>query len=91
ELHRSCGQEAARAGAALIVGVQGEAKSVLDGAREAGAGDEQLKFAADSVEAAEFLSRTVRRGDVVLIKGSRGVKLEQVLSALRQTFSSVEA
>src|SRR5688572_12370464 len=91
ELHRSCGREAAHAGAALIVGVQGEARSVLEGAREEGIEDERLKFAKDSTEAGELLSRFVRRGDVVLIKGSRGVKLEQVLSALRQTFSSVEA
>jgi len=91
ELHRACGREAARTGAALIVGVQGEARSVLEGAREAGATDEQLKFASDSVEAGELLARNVRSGDVVLIKGSRGVKLEQVLIALRQTFSSVEA
>jgi UDP-N-acetylmuramoyl-tripeptide--D-alanyl-D-alanine ligase len=91
ELHRSCGREAAHAGAALIVGVQGEARSVLEGAREEGIEDERLKFAKDSTEAGELLSRFVRSGDVVLIKGSRGVKLEQVLSALRQTFSSVEA
>jgi len=91
ELHRSCGREAAHAGAALIVGVQGEARSVLEGARDEGIEDERLKFAKDSTEAGELLSRFVRSGDVVLIKGSRGVKLEQVLSALRQTFSSVEA
>jgi UDP-N-acetylmuramoyl-tripeptide--D-alanyl-D-alanine ligase len=91
ELHRSCGREAAQSGAALIVGVQGEARSVLDGAREAGVEDERLKFASDSAEAGELVSRFVRSGDVVLIKGSRGVKLELVLSALRQTYSSVEA
>ena len=91
ELHRDCGREAARAGAALIVGVQGEARSVLEGAREAGVEGERLKFASNSAEAGELLARTVRSGDVVLIKGSRGVKLEQVLASLRQTFSSVEA
>jgi UDP-N-acetylmuramoyl-tripeptide--D-alanyl-D-alanine ligase len=91
ELHRSCGREAAQSGAALIVGVQGEARSVLEGAREAGVEDERLKFTPDSTEAGELVSRFVRSGDVVLIKGSRGVKLEQVLSALRQTHSSVEA
>jgi UDP-N-acetylmuramoyl-tripeptide--D-alanyl-D-alanine ligase len=91
ELHRACGREAALSGAALIVGVQGEARSVLEGAKEAGVEDERLKFASDSREAGELLAGTVRRGDVVLIKGSRAVKLEQVLSALRQTFSSVEA
>jgi UDP-N-acetylmuramoyl-tripeptide--D-alanyl-D-alanine ligase len=91
ELHRACGREAALSGAALIVGVQGEARSVLEGAKEAGIEDERLEFASDSQAAGELLARTVRSGDVVLIKGSRGVKLEQVLSALRQTFSSVEA
>jgi UDP-N-acetylmuramoyl-tripeptide--D-alanyl-D-alanine ligase len=91
ELHRACGREAAGNGVALIVGVQGEARSVLEGAREAGVENERLKFASDSAEAGELLARTVRSGDVVLIKGSRGVKLEQVLNALRQTFSSVEA
>ncbi|HET9216595.1 MAG TPA: UDP-N-acetylmuramoyl-tripeptide--D-alanyl-D-alanine ligase [Terriglobia bacterium] len=91
ELHRSCGVEAARAGTALIVGVQGEARSVLEGAREAGVEDERLKFAANAAEAGVLLARFLQSGDVVLIKGSRGVKLEQVLSALRQSFSSVEA
>ena len=38
----------------------------------------------------ELLARTVKRGDVVLIKGSRGVKLEQALNTLRATFSSME-
>ena len=76
---------------ALIIGVQGEARSVLDGAREAGVNEARLRFAANSMEAGEILSREVRPGDVVLVKGSRGVKLENVLGALRSTFSSVEA
>src|SRR6185436_10414089 len=90
ELHRACGKEAAKIGAALIVGVQGEARSLLDGAREAGVEDDRLRFAADAVQAGELLARTVRSGDVVLIKGSRGVKLEQALNTLRAAFSSME-
>jgi len=50
-----------------------------------------LKFADDSAEAGKMLSNVVRKGDVVLVKGSRGVKLEQVLNALRSSFSSREA
>jgi UDP-N-acetylmuramoyl-tripeptide--D-alanyl-D-alanine ligase len=91
DLHRSCGREAAMAGAALIIGVQGEARSVLDGAREAGAAEAHLRFAADSAEAGEILAREVRKGDVVLIKGSRGVKLEQAMDTLRKTLSGGEA
>jgi UDP-N-acetylmuramoyl-tripeptide--D-alanyl-D-alanine ligase len=90
ELHKGCGMEAARSGAALIVGVQGMAKEILEGAREAGIGRDRLKFVADATQAGDFLARTVKKGDVVLIKGSRGVKLDQAINTLRATFASLE-
>jgi UDP-N-acetylmuramoyl-tripeptide--D-alanyl-D-alanine ligase len=91
ELHRECGKEAAAAGVAVVLAVQGEARSILDGARDAGLAEESLKFAQDSVEAGTMLADIVRDGDVVLIKGSRGVKLENVLAALHSRFPSREA
>jgi UDP-N-acetylmuramoyl-tripeptide--D-alanyl-D-alanine ligase len=90
ELHRACGKEAAKIAPAMIIGVQGEARAVLDGAREAGIEEDRLRFATDAVQAGELLARTVKSGDVVLIKGSRGVKLEQALNTLRAAFSSME-
>jgi UDP-N-acetylmuramoyl-tripeptide--D-alanyl-D-alanine ligase len=89
-LHRECGKEAVEAGVALVVGVRGLAREILEGARQAGAADDQLRFAADAAEAGEILVRTVRKGDVVLIKGSRGVKLEQAVGALRAAFAAAE-
>jgi UDP-N-acetylmuramoyl-tripeptide--D-alanyl-D-alanine ligase len=90
ELHRACGREAAKSGAALIVGVQGQARAILDGAREAGVDSARLRFVRDAMEAGDLLSRTVKKGDVILLKGSRGVKLEQALNTLRASFSSME-
>src|SRR6185503_13551166 len=90
ELHRACGKEAAKIGATMIVGVQGETRSLLEGAKEGGLQEDSLKFVADAVQAGELLARTVKSGDVVLIKGSRGVKLEQALNTLRAAFSSME-
>jgi len=90
ELHRACGREAAKAGIAIIVGVRGEARSILDGAREAGAAEESLHFFSDSQEAGEFLTRTVTKGDVVLLKASRAVKLEQAMAALNAAFTKQE-
>ena len=43
-----------------------------------------MKFAADAVHAGEILAQTVKSGDVILIKGSRGVKLEQAMDTLRE-------
>jgi len=90
ELHRECGREAARAGLALVVAVQGSAKNILDGAREAGMDLSRLKFVRDAVQAGDVLARTVKKGDLVLVKGSRGVKLEQAINTLRAAFSSLE-
>jgi UDP-N-acetylmuramoyl-tripeptide--D-alanyl-D-alanine ligase len=90
ELHRNCGREAARAGFELIVGVQGDAKEILEGALEAGMDRTRLKFSRDALQAGDVLARTLQKGDVVLIKGSRGVKLEQALNTLRAAFSSME-
>src|SRR5262249_780562 len=80
ELHRACGREAAKSGASLVVGVQGSARDFIDGAREAGMDGAHLRFSRDSMDAGDWLARTVKKGDVVLLKGSRGVKLEQALN-----------
>jgi UDP-N-acetylmuramoyl-tripeptide--D-alanyl-D-alanine ligase len=87
-LHRQCGREAALSGAGLIAGVQGMGREFLEGAREAGAEPGRLVFVPDAAEAGALLARSVRPGDVILIKGSRGVRLEQALAALRGAFES---
>jgi UDP-N-acetylmuramoyl-tripeptide--D-alanyl-D-alanine ligase len=90
ELHRNCGREAARAGLELILAVQGQAKEILEGALESGMDRSRLKFVRDALQAGDLLARTLKKGDVVVIKGSRGVKLEQALNTLRAAFSSME-
>jgi UDP-N-acetylmuramoyl-tripeptide--D-alanyl-D-alanine ligase len=90
DLHRGCGREAAKAGVGLLVAVQGQAKEILEGAVEAGMDRSRLKFAVDAVEAGDVLARTLQKGDVVLFKGSRGVKLEQAINTLRAQFGSME-
>jgi UDP-N-acetylmuramoyl-tripeptide--D-alanyl-D-alanine ligase len=90
ELHRNCGREAARAGLELILAVQGQSKEILEGALESGMDRSRLKFVRDALQAGDLLARTLKQGDVVVIKGSRGVKLEQALNTLRAAFSSME-
>ena len=74
----------------MIVAVQGQATEILEGALEAGLARSRLKFMRDALQTGDLLARTVKKGDVVLIKGSRGVKLEQALNTLRAAFSSME-
>ena len=90
ELHRNCGREAARAGLDLIVGVQGLALQILEGAVEAGMDRSRLKFVATALEAGDLLAGTVKKDDVLLVKGSRGVRLDQSINTLKANFSTME-
>ena len=80
-LHAECGRAAALAGIDVILGVRGWAKHLVEAARAAGGAAEFF----ESPEAAGAWLRThLREGDLVLLKGSRGVRLERALDALRE-------
>ncbi len=76
EMHRAAGRHIAEKKIDVLVGVRGLAQGMVDGARHAGAAAE---FVATPEEAGEWLSRETCDGDVVLLKASRGVKLEKAL------------
>ena len=76
ELHRECGRYMAGCKVDFLLGVRGLAKAMVEAAREGGVAAE---FVATPEEAGEWLAREAREGDVVLLKGSRGVKLEKAL------------
>jgi UDP-N-acetylmuramoyl-tripeptide--D-alanyl-D-alanine ligase len=78
EMHRVAGQHIAEKKIDLLIGVRGLAQKMVEGAREAGA---QAEFVASPEEAGEWLARETRDNDVVLLKASRGVKLEKALEA----------
>jgi UDP-N-acetylmuramoyl-tripeptide--D-alanyl-D-alanine ligase len=80
-LHKDCGRAAAEAGVDVVAGVSGDARFLAEGARETGA--DTLYFETPE-EAAVWLRNNVRAGDVVLLKASRGVRLERALEAWRR-------
>jgi UDP-N-acetylmuramoyl-tripeptide--D-alanyl-D-alanine ligase len=77
DFHVEIGEHAARAGVELLVTVGPRAAAMSD--RFAGT----VRSVADAPEAAELVPTLLRTGDVVLVKGSRGVGLELVCRALR--------
>jgi UDP-N-acetylmuramoyl-tripeptide--D-alanyl-D-alanine ligase len=92
DLHREAGRGAAASGKlAWIIGVQGDAESLVRGAVEAGHPAEQAKFFETSAEAAAFLAALVAPGDVLLVKGSRGVKMERIVETLDARFTRAQA
>lgn len=83
-MHRQAGRDIAHAGIELLWGVRGLAREMLEGAREAGIGE--TRFFENSEEAAAALVCEVREGDLVLVKGSRGVRTDKVVSMLCDRF-----
>jgi UDP-N-acetylmuramoyl-tripeptide--D-alanyl-D-alanine ligase len=83
ELHREAGRFAAKTGKIdWVIGVAGDAAQIVEGALEAGLPRAQTKFFPTPEEAAEFLGTLVVAGDLLLVKGSRGVKMERIVEAL---------
>ncbi len=92
ELHREAGRAAAATGKlSWIIGVRGDAENFVRGAIEAGHPAAQAKFCASSAEAGAFLEKLMERGDVLLVKGSRGVKMERIVEALDSRFARPSA
>ena len=85
-LHREAGRYAASRKLDCIVGVQGHAVEIVNGAIQAGLPASQAHFFSDSTAAAAFLADVIRPGDLLLVKGSRGVKMERIVDALRAKY-----
>jgi UDP-N-acetylmuramoyl-tripeptide--D-alanyl-D-alanine ligase len=79
-LHEACGRRMAEKGISTLIGVRGVAAELVSGAKAAG-GD--ALFVATPEEAGEWMRSNLRAGDVVLLKASRGVRLEKALAQLQ--------
>jgi UDP-N-acetylmuramoyl-tripeptide--D-alanyl-D-alanine ligase len=83
QLHREAGKFAADTGKMdWVIGVEGDAAQIVEGAIAAGVPRAQTKVFASSEEAAKFLADFVAPGDLLLVKGSRGVKMERIVESL---------
>ncbi len=84
EIHRNSGASIAKLGADILIGVRGFGRDLASGAADAGLSD--TRFADDSEMAGEMLAAEVKSGDVVLVKGSRGVRTEKVIEKLLEKY-----
>jgi len=83
DLHRQCGFSAARAGISKLVTVGGApARALADAALEAGLSRDTIAHVADSTAAIAAVDALLGDGDLVLVKGSRGIGLDRVVAHL---------
>jgi UDP-N-acetylmuramoyl-tripeptide--D-alanyl-D-alanine ligase len=80
-LHADSGRVAARSGIDVLFAIGGAAAQTM-AASAADAGLPSVQFLSSSEEAAPLIARIVLPGDVVLVKGSRGVRTDLVVDAI---------
>jgi UDP-N-acetylmuramoyl-tripeptide--D-alanyl-D-alanine ligase len=87
-LHEQCGRAAAGSRLDLLVTVGGEPARALGAAAvAAGLGEGAVRHVSSSDEAADVVAAELRAGDLVLVKGSRGVRTDRVVTRLKAEFA----
>jgi UDP-N-acetylmuramoyl-tripeptide--D-alanyl-D-alanine ligase len=84
ELHKEAGRLIAELGVDKVIAVRGLARQIALGAAEAGMSASSAVFCETPEDAAELLAGEARAGDLILVKGSRGVKTEIIVQRLKQ-------
>ena len=83
--HRRLGQEVVtHCGADRLIACGDHAQDVVSAAREAGMPAARATFVSDAQATIPIVWAVVRRGDAVLVKGSRVMGMERVLEAIRK-------
>jgi UDP-N-acetylmuramoyl-tripeptide--D-alanyl-D-alanine ligase len=83
ELHRGVGAEAARLPVARLFGFGPRSRETVTGALATGLPPDRTFQTEDLAALADAVLAAAAPGDVLLVKGSRGMKLERLVEALR--------
>jgi UDP-N-acetylmuramoyl-tripeptide--D-alanyl-D-alanine ligase len=87
QFHREAGKGIPKS-VDVVIGVGNRSQALLEGAREAGFEEANLRHFTDAQAAGAFLRAFVQPGDLVLIKGSRGVGLDKAVAMLGSSMES---
>jgi len=82
QMHRDVGEFLAGLTLSRLIACGTLGREIAEGARRAGMPGSAIAEVSDAAAAAEYLRTMVRQGDVVLVKASRGMKMEQIVQVL---------
>ena len=88
EKHEECGRAAAASGLRLLFAVGGQAaRALANAAVSAGMPSSAVTYVERSEPASDLVKNAVRAGDLVLVKGSRGIRTDVVVDRLLAEFA----
>lgn len=82
EGHLQIGEKAKESDLAYLITVGDLAALIARGAQQAGMNLEKIRSCQNNQEALCYLREILREGDVVLVKGSRGMRMEEIVAGL---------
>ncbi|MFA5184126.1 MAG: UDP-N-acetylmuramoyl-tripeptide--D-alanyl-D-alanine ligase [Patescibacteria group bacterium] len=82
EGHRAVGAKLAASGIDGLIAVGEKARDIIRGATEAGMADDYIFYFDRTEEAGRFLQNRLKAGDIVLVKGSQGARLERIVKEI---------
>ena len=86
--HHLVGKQAAESGFDLIVAVGKLAEYISAGAQEAGMSERKIKLCAVTKEARKKVATLIKKGDTILVKGSRAMRMEEIVGDLEIQFKT---
>ena len=86
--HHLVGKQAAESGFDLIVAVGKLAEHVGKGAQEAGMSERKIKLCVLMKDARAKVATLIKKGDTILVKGSRAMKMEEIVGDLEAQFKT---
>jgi UDP-N-acetylmuramoyl-tripeptide--D-alanyl-D-alanine ligase len=84
KIHYETGKKIAESGVDVVIGVGNLARKLVEGARDLGL--KQTEFLENSEKAADYILSEIKEGDLVLVKGSRSVRMEKIVEKLQKNF-----
>ncbi|MFH0892756.1 MAG: Mur ligase family protein [Candidatus Falkowbacteria bacterium] len=82
EGHKDVGRYAARAGFDWLFTVGERARHIAHGAKEEGMGEDRIFSFGDSSEVGRFMQDRIRENDLILVKGSQGMRMEKIVKEI---------
>ncbi len=82
--HEIVGARAAQVVSRLVT-VGSRAQMIAEAARHAGLDHNQITWVSDIPETIQLLNQELKEGDVVLIKGSHGLRMDRIVAALEES------
>jgi len=82
EGHEEVGRRAFEAGLDGLITVGEKARDIAVGAREAGLSQDKIFTFSDTSKAGQFLQQRIKEGDLILVKGSQGMRMEKIVKEI---------